>query len=356
MTDEPQNIRGLFLTAERVRQSLVSPYEPNSPAYQENLTMTIATYEECLKLAEQVSLFSPNETLEDISSSELQYMAINHHLAELVQKISSTDISIRKQNLLRARTYYEKFLKLLDSYDLLNKADAKLFEAYMEDKDNFSTANTRDPAARREAKISRFREEKELKRKIEYLQHNPKLAEQDEQVVRDLHLTNLAFMVHQTFQSLESLAQELHIISLAPPTPPQGQPGSPQDGREDDRNKDGYSERLDGGFAGLRYSGPILDSAGKPMRPFTLLDSRQTLKKNVFRPDHSLPTMTIDEYLEEEKRRGGIIEGGGPQSEIRPEPNEDDLVAADEETMKQRAWDEYVEANPKGSGNTLNRG
>lgn len=190
----------------------------------------------------------------------------------------------------------------------------------------------------------------------QYLRQNPKLAEQDEQVVRDLHLTNLAFMVHQTFASLESMAQELHIISLAPPAPPQGQEAQGPDARQDGRDKDGYSERLDGQYAGLRYSGPILSSDGKPMRPFTLLDSRQTLKKNVFRPDHSLPTMTIDEYLEEEKRRGGMIEGGGPQSGIQPEPNEDDLVAADEETMKQRAWDEYVEANPKGSGNTLNRG
>lgn len=163
-------------------------------------------------------------------------------------------------------------------------------------------------------------------------------------------------MIHQTFQSLESMAQELHIISLAPPAPPPGQTGPTPDSRQDARNKDNYSERLDGQSAGLRYSGPILSSDGKPMRPFTLLDSRQTLKKGVFRPDHSLPTMTIDEYLEEEKRRGGIIEGGGPQSEIRPEPNEDDLDAADAETMKQREWDEYVEANPKGSGNTLNRG
>lgn len=94
-------------------------------------------------------------------------MSINHHLAELVQKIFSTDISIRKQNLLLARGYYERFLKLLDSYDLLGKADAKLLEAYTEDKDNFSTANTRDAAARRDAKITRFREEKELKRKLE---------------------------------------------------------------------------------------------------------------------------------------------------------------------------------------------
>jgi len=66
--------------------------------------------------------------------------------------------------------------------------------------------------------------------------------------------------------------------------------------------------------------------------------------------------MSIDEYLEEEKRRGGMIEGGGPQSEYRPEPNEDDLDLADAETMKARAWDEFKEDNPKGAGNTINRG
>lgn len=300
-------------------------------------------------------------------------MSINYHLAELIQKVFTPDISARKEQILQSRARYELFLKLLDSYDMLSKGDAKLLESYSEDKQNFSTVSTKDAAARRDVKIARFRQEKGLKQKLEvcctkvahqsianvrtqYLRQNPKLAEQDDQVVRDLNLTNIAFMVHQTFQSLESLAQELHILSLAPPPLPAGEHVRPQDGREDGRDKDGYSERLDGQVGGLRYSGPILSSDGKPMRPFTLLDTRQTLKKNVFRPDHSLPTMTIDEYLEEEKRRGGIIEGGGPQSEIRPEPNEDDLDAADAETMKARAWDEYVEENPKGSGNTLNRG
>jgi immunoglobulin-binding protein 1 len=94
-------------------------------------------------------------------------MAIYYQLAELAQKIFNTDVAIRKQNLLRARGQYERFLKLLDSYDILGKADAKLFEAYAEDKDNFLTASTRDAAARRDAKITRFREEKELKRKLE---------------------------------------------------------------------------------------------------------------------------------------------------------------------------------------------
>lgn len=145
---------------------------------------------------------------------------------------------------------------------------------------------------------------------------------------------------------------------MAPPPPPPGQEESTADPRlRNGRNGGGYSERLDPAVPSLKSrSGPILSADGKPLRPFTLLDNRQRLQQGVFRPDYSLPTMTIDEYLEEERKRGGIIDGGGEQSGIRPEPNEDDLEKADEETMKARAWDEFKEDNPKGSGNTLNRG
>jgi immunoglobulin-binding protein 1 len=66
--------------------------------------------------------------------------------------------------------------------------------------------------------------------------------------------------------------------------------------------------------------------------------------------------MSIDEYLDEERRRGNIIEGGGEKSGLRPEPDEDNIEKADEETMKQRAWDDFAEENPRGSGNTINRG
>jgi hypothetical protein len=88
-------------------------------------------------------------------------------LAELIQKIFTSDISHRRSNILLARDHYEDFLKQLDSYDILGASDSKLLEAYTEDKANFSTASTRDAAARRDAKIARFREEKELKRKLE---------------------------------------------------------------------------------------------------------------------------------------------------------------------------------------------
>ena len=137
---------------------------------------------------------------------------------------------------------------------------------------------------------------------------------------------------------------------MAPATPGPEPAALERDYRERNglRGKDEYSDRLDRrNVISASNTGPILSQGGKPLRPFTLLDSRQTLKDGVFRPGHNLPTMTIDEYLEEERARGGIIEGGGEASGRSPEPDEDNYEKGDGETMKAREWDEYVEANPK---------
>lgn len=96
-----------------------------------------------------------------------RYLALHFHLAELIQKISTPEVTLRKTNILLAQDHYERFLKLLDSYDILGASDCKLLEAYNDNKANFSTANTRDAAARRDVKIARFREQKELERKLE---------------------------------------------------------------------------------------------------------------------------------------------------------------------------------------------
>lgn len=194
---------------------------------------------------------------------------------------------------------------------------------------------------------------------MKYLARNEARLQSDDDDTRRLYLAELQLYTHQTFQALDLLMQELSMLALmknAPP-PPQPQP-------EDLRQRVGglgeakYSDRLDPSISqllGRGRGGPILNSKGKPMQPFTLLDRRTQLQQGVFRSGHNLPTMTIDEYLEEEHRRGNVLQGG-EQSGIIPEVDEDDFDKADEETMKARAWDEYTEANPKGSGNTLNRG
>lgn len=96
--------------------------------------------------------------------SSHRYLLVNFWIAELLLRITGGD---RKSHLLNARTSLESFLKLVDSYDLLSPSDSKLLETYQEGPDVFSTASTRDAAARRETKIARFREEKALKQKLE---------------------------------------------------------------------------------------------------------------------------------------------------------------------------------------------
>ncbi|EHL00151.1 hypothetical protein M7I_3917 [Glarea lozoyensis 74030] len=344
-----QSIKSLFNSAESQRKAIESSWDSNTAEYQQNLFAAIETYSECLKVADRLSLFSPNETLEDLVSGDLQYLLINYHLAGLILRVSSQD---RKSTLQTARTLYEKYLGQLDQYGILNEQDKKLYDRYLEEPSSFSTIATSDPNARRNTKIANFKQEKELKKKLEFLAQNPAYLENDEDAVRELQLTNINLCTHSTFQSLESLNLEVEILAMAPPTPPTGPEQLERDYRErmGIRGKDAdYSDKLDRrNVLSSANKGPILSSAGKPLRPFTLLESRQTIKDGVFKAGHNLPTMTIDEYLEEERARGGIIEGGGEASGRSPTPDEDNYVKGDEETLKAREWDEYVEQNPKG--------
>lgn len=218
---------------------------------------------------------------------------------------------------------------------------------------------TSDVSIRRDTKIARFKVERELKDKLKFQSANPSTLIDDEAAFRSLRLDELSLHTHRAFQALDLIAQEYKILALAPSPLPDPSALEYDDRLRSRHSTNSYSARLDAPLSSLlnnSSTGPILSKEGKPLKPFTLLDSRQRLRNGVFRPDHNLPTMTIDEYLAEERRRGGIIDGGGEQSGVAVEIDEDDMDAADKETAKKREWDEFVEANPKGSGNTLNRG
>jgi hypothetical protein len=55
------------------RKDIEASWDSNTATYQQNLVAAISTYESCLQLADRLSLFSPNETLEDLTSGDLQY-------------------------------------------------------------------------------------------------------------------------------------------------------------------------------------------------------------------------------------------------------------------------------------------
>ena len=372
---EPQSLKSLFSTAEEKRLALESAPNATSADFQTSLAEAIDLHQACLKLVRHLSLFSPNESLEDIATTDLPYLLLHYYLAELLhrQPSPSNSPSPRASIIQEARAAYEAFLTLLDGYDLLGEPlsrfsggagnYAKLWEQYREDPNGFSTISTTDAVAKRNAKIVNYKAEKALKEKLAVLRRNPRYSEDgDDEIVREVHLANLAFCTHMTLQSLESLNREMEVLAQAPA------PLIPQNTsiEEDERHrheamaKEGYSERLDPPLRRLQSmfgpGSPLLTKEGQPLQPFTIVGTRAELQKGVFKPGHNLPTMSIDEYLEEERRRGNIIEGGGEASYNRPEPDEDNIEKADQATYKARQWDEFKEENPRGAGNTLNRG
>lgn len=361
MSEEPRTLKAVFARAEAKRQVLEGTFEASSPSYREDLEIALTSYQECLEIISKVSLFSENEGLEDLNTTDLPFLLVNYRTAELLQKVSVRSPLERRVALRNTREAYEKFLHLLDSYSLLSASDSKLWETYSDDPEAFSTIPTNDPGARRNAKIANFKQEQELKKKLEYMRNSPRYLEEggDEEAVRELYLANIAYCAHMAFQGLEGLNREMEMLAQAPvPLIPTTSTVQEDERRRLSPTEDSYSERLDQPLGNLTAAskGPLLSKEGKPLRPFTLTSNRQDIQKGVFRPGHNLPTMSIDEYLEEERRRGGIIEGGGEASGRQATPDEDDYEKADAETYKARAWDEYTEANPKGSGNTLNRG
>ena len=358
----PQSLRALYDEAESKRQAIESSYDTTSPSYAADVESAVALYIKVLDQISAVSLFSPNEGVEDIATSELPFLLTSFRLAELVQRTPHLPPRERIALLRRAKLAYDAFLNLLDAYGLVTPPYDKLLERYRDEGERFAlVAPGADGAAKRNGKIAAFKAEKLLKDKLETLRRNPRYAETgDEELVREVHLADIEFCIHTTFNSLDSLNRELDLLAQAPPdtSPTTDDTNTLANDARHHQREEAFDPtlRLDGPLRqGLSNTGPLLSKPGKPLQPFTLLgsNSRSEMTRGVFRPGHNLPTMSIDEYLEEERRRGGIIEGG---EQPKPVVDEDDMEAADRATYKAREWDEFTDNNPKGSGNTMNMG
>lgn len=342
-----------------------------------------------------LSLFSPNESIGDIATKDLVYLSVPFAIAQVQKRARIIDREERIDHALRVLSYFSSFLSILETYDIVPEAEKSLYER--------RASSVNDPAKRRELRIKQFQKEKELKARIENLRKRRKQGPSDtepssefeliasllpppsseksasgeeedpetEDILREVTLVLLRLFYAQTHGEVDSLQQELELLKSAPPTPPK----LPiDDSRQVKTKEQDEMWRLDAPplIGGPGGRGPLLDPSGKPLRPFTILPSsaadRARLQAQVFQPDHRLPTMTVDEYLEIEGQRGNIITGGGPQSESKPTTSEQLQLDSEmegtafseqkteEKRQKDEKWAQYTDTHPRGAGNIMNRG
>ncbi|KAJ3048857.1 hypothetical protein HK097_010134 [Rhizophlyctis rosea] len=323
----------------------------SDPAFQADVNKAIQLFDRCQSLVRTLNIFSTNEFLEDINTADLRYLLVDAYLGELHLKRTEapTDTtaspSQTRLNILSAtKSHLNRFLETCETHEITKPEDKKYYD--MEIK-----GLVKDADRRRNMKIERHKRERGIKEKLRELtsqmaaQSTATSSSVDEELDRDLILTTLDLFVQKVIDSLKSVQDEevmLEHMAKLEQARASGDEGTTRvEVRRPARRQ-------------VNPGGPILAADGKPLQPFVLLSQREALRQQVFRPGHNLPTMTIEQYLDNEIARGNFLSGGTepPEKPI----TDDDEVATDAETYKARNWDEFKEANAKGWGNRMNKG
>ena len=88
--------------------------------------------------------------------------------------------------------------------------------------------------------------------------------------------------------------------------------------------------------------------------PFVILPTaRDQATAKVFGSSHRLPTMTIDQYLQLERQKGGILDAKSPTKE--PEEEISTLAYDSQEVYRLRDFDAFKDDNRRGSGNRMGK-
>jgi len=324
-----------------------STIRQDSDEYQTQLKELIQKFLDLKTTIQIAGIFSDNESIEEVSTSEIQMLSLDYHLSQLYSQNTKPS---KVNNLKKSILLILQFLRGLSNYGLLNKSDVDKLDKLREDP--FEIKNLHENAMmRRDEKIANYKLEKQLTTKLEYLNKLQSNEEEynnaDEDEIRSLFVEQLKLFTIKSFDNIRSITQELEILQNIP-EPRFEELKEEDDLRSKKKDSTGFTENLES------LNKEFLSKEGKILKPFTIV-KRDDLKKKVFGTGQYLPTMTVEDYLEQELANGGMVTGGGNDG---PEQSsdEDDEEKNDMETYKARQWDEFTESHAKGSGNTMNRG
>ncbi|WVQ76745.1 hypothetical protein IAR50_006419 [Cryptococcus sp. DSM 104548] len=362
----------------------------SAPSTQSTLTDALEKLYIIQRSLNLLGIYSDNEGWEELSEGALAFMTLGWVVSSCEEKRTGGRKE-RVESLKRSQDACHQFIEVLSSYGIITPEEKAGF--------NLDGRAPSDPAGRRDAKIQQYKREKELREKLTakvkpssgishiafilaLLPAPPRetsgsssfsLADQEPEHEQDryLILDVLKLLAVATYSSLSSIKMELDILSSAHIEELPSEPS--RDPRQGARGEQDTTWRLDA-LPGQNDPANLIAPGGKVLKPFTILPSasretdRQKLKGEVFRQGWRLPTMTIDQYLQIEQERGGIISGGGQASYDAPTESEtleleaemDGTVFAAEQAEKKRLKDEkwaaYTDENQKGAGNTTNKG
>lgn len=335
MDEKPKKLSAVFDEAWEVYEQLEnSKLSTGDGGYQSQLSKCIQLLEQSTLMVNELTLFSKNETAEEIPSSDIRYLLLPGLLGDLTMKITTDE---RTDVLHRAKVYWRDFLSRCKCYDL---TEEDIPEEPSKDKTGNQTTgppNLRAMEANRAAKIKRYKEKKEVEEKLKSLGTWKYVLTKDEEMQREFCFLLLKNWINKALEELPAIYQESEMLE--------------------------YMAKLKERGEDFEQAASK-DSKQKPMKPFVLL--RDKLQAQVFGAGYpSLPTMTLEEFYQKEINEGKIqLDSRNPTPQEEAEQKEASEIKKEEEVetddpaalQKAREWDDWKDDHRRGWGNRDNMG
>ena len=294
----------------------------NSPAFQASVDGAIKDALTMIENVRELSMFSDNETLDEISTQDLRFFLL-HALAASLNGRRRCDTASRPGLIETITSHYLSFLKQCSDYEI---GDSLAILKDLNSEDSSRKINAKKDLASmnadREAKIAHYRKAKLQARMIEEMES--KLH--DEEVSRKYWLLQIEKWINTAQDEIKSMKTELEMLNRFRNVP-----------KEE-----------------IEKSRQPKQPAKKP---FIL--TKDKLQAAVFGAGYpSVPTMTLDEFYEKERAAGRLPDQASkPAGNAPPNGNDSDAEASDDEKIKkQREFDDWKDTHRRGAGNRKNMG
>ena len=350
----------------------------------------VAALRRAVEQIDRAGVFSPNETGEDIPTAHLKYALAPFYLAEILTRVRASDPSARLPIVTETARHHADFLALCRRQELLPPDVVAALER----------DGPVDPATSRAEKVARFKRERAIRDRVKELDEARRarvqkaLAEadwddedpeasmadspEDDADERERWSLLVEEAANASLDARGHLETELEMLRRrdefeaervgggAERGPrPRGVPSGTGMGNYF-IGPGGVIEPLGGpGYVPPGRRAPAGDAAAPPPELLRALaqmrgmpshaGDRTAIARDVFRPGHILPTMTIEEAGEIEYRE--MVEREARQAKNRAEAERAEAAMTEEERderdlQKARQWDEFKDDNPYGSGNS----
>ncbi|KAJ7995894.1 hypothetical protein DPEC_G00231440 [Dallia pectoralis] len=336
LPEEPLKLSDLLDRGWKLYEDVDTTNEPLAATHiQVKIRRGITQLEEATRMVAQIDLFSRNEDLEEVATTDLKYLMLPALLGALNMK--QVNLAKRLEQVQMARCYFWDFLKRCKEYNISKFELPKTNENSADTPEEESTNGPQKPpdliamATVRAAKIDRYKQRKDTEAKLSEVKAAVDSGQADDEIIRDFYLLNVRKWIVVSLEEIESIDQEMEILS-----------------------------RMD--FLKQNANQPSLPKR-PPMKPFIL--TKDAVQARVFGAGYpSLPTMSVDDWYEEHRKKNVLPDQGIPPSaedfdaEERAKEEKEQMVENDDEEALQKArdWDNWKDTHRRGYGNRKNMG